>query len=555
MTVDKCFLRITNALFRSSLRKNFPPVFKKEIKHFEINPNEKWVIWGPGKATFMDILANKYLCDPPLSLQYNIKGLDGSSDSDLIAPPRIEEVKFKGAIPTAHLSARYEYFKDEFDQTCRKFILDNAVGSNAVDYDVSITDRLVNMELYDYLVSELKLTELQDRWAMGLSNGQMRRARLARSLLKEPDLLLIDDPFLGLDPTATSIISQFLSKWGEVSDGKGFNRFHSPVVIGLRFQDPIPAWCTHICCIEDDSGIKFQGKIEEFRDTIETTRDSKEKELKEIKELRRKQAGISNSRDYTIDDILSVHPLYRHPEHEIIKMPDTIELKGLGVTYKGEPVLENLHWRVRPGSKWHIRGDNGSGKSTLLSLLTAEHPQSWNSKVVENGLPRRTGQSNYFDINSRIGMSSPELHAIVLNSSADKLNVKEFIATGFHQGSSNNFLPIYDKLNASQQKLVTMAMNYFELDLISQKKTLKELSVSEQKLALFVRSIIKMPEILILDEAFSGMEATPMTKCHEFLENWPGTVLVVAHVAEETPNCHHFLRLIAPGEYEIGDIL
>lgn len=554
MIGDKYILKISNGLFRSSLRKNVPPVFQQEIKHFQINPNEKWVIWGPGKATFMNVLANKYLCDPPLSLRYNIRGQDGSSD--VIVPPRIEEVQFKGAIPTAHLSARYEYFKDEFDQTCKKFILDNAIGSNAVDYDISTTDRLVNMDLYEYLVDELKLTELQNRWAMGLSNGQMRRARLARSLLKEPDLLLVDDPFLGLDPTATSIISQFLSKWGETNDSTGINKFHSPVVIGLRYQDTIPAWCTHICCVEDDSGIKFQGKIEECKDIIQTTRKQKEQEFKNLKEERRREAGISHSKEYSIDDLISIHPLYRHPEREIIKIPDTIELKGLGVTYKGEPVLENLHWRVRPGSKWHIRGDNGTGKSTLLSLITAEHPQSWNSKVIENGLPRKTGQSNYFDINSRIGMSSPELHAIILNNgAAERLNVHEFIATGFHQGSSNNFLPLYDKLDKTHQQIIQMYMNYFELDLIAKDKPVSQLSVSEQKLALFVRSLIKMPEILILDEAFSGMEVKPMSKCHEFLENWPGTVLVVAHVAEETPNCHHFLRLIAPGEYEIGDIL
>ncbi|XDT40321.1 ABC transporter [Nakaseomyces glabratus] len=543
--MSKSVLKISNALFRSSLMKNVPPVFSKPVKDFEILTGEKWVIWGNGKAKFMNVLSNKYLCDPPLSLQYNVS-------KDGVTLPRIEQVQFKGAIPTAHLSARYEFFKDEFDQTCKKFILDNAIGSNAVEYDVSTTDRVVDMGLYDFLVRELKLEELQNRWAMGLSNGQMRRARLARSLLKQPDLILVDDPFLGLDPTATAIISKFLSNWGGA--GKE-NSYHSPVVIGLRYQDTIPSWCTHICCVDPESGIKFQGPINEYRDAIENKRASVIEDLKNAKMQRRKEIGLAGaSEEYSIDDLISPHPMYNCASHEMIKMPPTIELKGLGVTYKGEPVLENLHWQVKPGSKWHIRGDNGTGKSTLLSLLTAEHPQSWNSKVVENGEPRRTGKSNYFDINSRIGMSSPELHAIILNNCADRLTVREFIATGFHQGSSNNFLPLWDKLDDSQKRIVDMYMNYFELDLIARDKTINQLSVSEQKLALLVRSLVKMPEILVLDEAFSGMEVTPMLKCHEFLDHWPGTVLVVAHVAEETPACHHYLRLISPGQYEIGDI-
>lgn len=44
--------------------KNVPPVFSKPVKDFEILTGEKWVIWGNGKAKFMNVLSNKYLCDP-----------------------------------------------------------------------------------------------------------------------------------------------------------------------------------------------------------------------------------------------------------------------------------------------------------------------------------------------------------------------------------------------------------------------------------------------------------------------------------------------------------
>lgn len=527
MLGDQFVVRIQNALFRSSLVKNAKPVFGQKIARFEIKPGEKWVIWGGGKGKFLDVVANKYLCDPPLSLQYG--GAKGRT-------PHVELMAFKGVIPTAHLSARYEHFKDEFDQTCKKFILDNAIGSNSVSYDVSTTDRKVDMALYEELVSELKLTDLQDRWAMGLSNGQMRRARLAFSLLKEPDMLLIDDPFLGLDSTAASVISKFLANYQ--------SKHRCSVTIGLRFQDEIPQWCTHVCCVDEQDGILFQGPIREVQDQINSEKDKYEQEV-------RRQNSVSN---YEPEDLLSSHPMFRKPHHEVIRMPNTMELKGLEVRYKGTPILQDLHWEVKPGSKWHIRGDNGSGKSTLLSLITAEHPQSWNSKMIEQGEPRRTGKSNYFDINRRIGMSSPEIHAIILKTAGQKLNVREMIATGFHDASSNNFQPIWSRLSDDRRLLVEMYIKHFGLEEVAQSKRFNELCVSDQKLALFIRSLIKMPEILILDEAFSGMEWDAMLRCHELLDCWPGTVLVVSHIAEETPRCDHYLRLVAPGDYEIGQL-
>lgn len=178
----------------------------RRIRHFRDFTQLKRVIWGPGKGKFLDVLNNKYICEPPLSLRFGFL----KESSNIL--PRIEQVAFKGVMPTAHLSARYEYFKDDYDQTCKQFIFDKASGSNAVSYKVETNNRQINMELYNALVENLNLSSLQDRWVMGLSNGQMRRARLARSILKEPDLLLIDDPFLWLDPAATATIFTIFSQ-------------------------------------------------------------------------------------------------------------------------------------------------------------------------------------------------------------------------------------------------------------------------------------------------------------------------------------------------------
>lgn len=510
-------IAIRDALFRGSLQKNASPLWPTPIKELVLRKPEKWVIWGPGKALMLDVLANRYLCEPPLSFRY------GSNIQ------HIEQLRFKGVISATHLSARYEHFKDDFDVNCKQYILDNAAGSRKVNYDVSLTNRKVNEKLYHRVTRELQLESLLNHSAMGLSNGQMRRARLARAVLKEPDLLLVDDAFLGLDPHATAIISQFLEN------------APMPIILGLRVQDTIPNWCTHICCVDPNSGILFHGPIDDHWEQISKIQDEAE--------TNRKRTLLSA--DTHIDELISQHPFIR--QESKTNRPPSIRMEKLSVRYNGRPVLVDVDWTVEAGSNWHIQGDNGTGKSTILSMITAEHPQSWSSRIWDSGYQRRTGKSNYFDINNRMGMSSPELHALMLKKVGNTLSIREVLSSGFHEGSSNNFTKNWDKLGIDQQQLISKFMNYFGLDKIPEGTKLDQLSVSNQKLALFVKSLVKLPEILILDEAFSAMESEPMARCHEFLKHWPGTMLAVSHVNMETPACEHYLRLLGPGKHLIGD--
>lgn len=481
-----CFLRPLNDSLKS-----FKPLFKNPL-NMEIKSNERWAVIGPRKTDLLSVLAAQHIPNPSLSRQYPFL------NKSVWPSQVIQLVQFRGSIPVTHLSARYEHFRDEFDISLYKYLGQSLGVSSGAEHS-----EILNV------MKQLKLDEFSDRWVVGLSNGQMRRARLARALLKKPRLLLIDEPYLGLDPSARENLSNIL----EVLPSE------LNVILGLRYQDKFPSWITHVA-ITDTNGILYQGPIENAKDLID----------KFLTEERRK-----------LQDTLKKHSSRkRSASNDII-----LDLDKISVAYNGQPVIQNLKWQVKRGERWHLRGDNGTGKSTLLSLITADHPQSWNSKIIINGAPRKTGFHNYFTINEMIGHTSPEIH----NLFPMDLSTFDVVSTGYIVGS---VIPPREKLSEKQRTNVLMHLKKFDID---PEKTLYDLSLSDQKTVLFLRSIIKNPDILILDEAFSAMDSWRVEQCKAFLSDWEGTIISVGHIDDELPLCDKYIRLHANKDAEQGEVI
>lgn len=465
---------------------------------FAVAGEQKWAVLGPTKTQFLKALASQYQADPPLSRTYPFLNKAEWPES------AIQFLEFKGVLPTAHLAARYEFFKDEFDETTRKFVIGNVNNH-----------RVVNADLVEDVFKRFKLEGLEDRWSMGLSNGQTRRARLARALVREPKLMVIDDPFLGLDPEATETVSTVL---GDVPP-------NPYVILGLRAQDEIPKWITHVVIVNQD-GVVSQGTVAEMGSEISRLQEET---------LASREAELAKQQQ-------SIQRLKRLFPPAAPRSVPLLEFRGVSVAYRGQPVLTDLNWKVNHGERWHVRGNNGAGKSTLLSLITAEHPQSWNARIVMNGVARRTGSQSYFDINESIGFTSPELHAIY----PAHHTLYETIATGFQAGS---MIPP-KKLSEDKKHVVGAYLQEFELeDKINIQ--FRDLNISDQKLALFIRALVKNPDLVILDEALSVMDGHTVQKCKELLRHYNGTVMAIGHLKDEEPDTDRFIRLVRPGEYEV----
>jgi len=183
----------------------------------------------------------------------------------------------------------------------------------------------------------------------------------------------------------------------------------------------------------------------------------------------------------------------------------------------------------------------GSGKTTLLALICSDHPQSYSLpiRIFGRGRLPRLGQPgiSIFDIQARIGQSSPEIHAFFPRN----LTIRQTLQNAW----ADTFLGT-PQLSDKRCSLVDHCLRWFESELnpgfrsdgqdqsleyaVFQSKsthwadTLRfgDAPFSSQRVALFLRALVKTPDLVVLDEAFSGMDESVRDKCMLFLA-WGGT--------------------------------
>lgn len=476
---------------------------------FEINGRSKlgcsWAVFGPGREKFLNIIAGRYHANSVSARTYS--DLNGTNLSNLI---QFLEFRSPANAEPIHMSARYESLASlqDFGDSAANSVSSFVTGADNYNASSSPTNLVIDKILNMFFLSKLK-----NQWIRSLSNGQMRRARIARAVSTNPAFLIMNDPYLGLDPKSLAKVDESL----KVLSNEG----NMLVVVGLRETDLLPSWVTHIAYV-DHNGLR----LAKPRRTAMEDLQAHGIQLKELDVI-----SLTSS----LDDFQKVAHV---PGDDSI-----IEFLNASVVYKGKAVLQNLSWKIARGSRWRILGENGSGKTTLLAMITAEHPQSWRGVLMENGKIRRPGSGiTFFDINDRIGISSPELHGNVPFS----VTVKEVIHNGLVSGIGNaNFS--YRYRGAPLNDFQRLVLAEFDNEIVNYgEQRFLLVPVTIQKLALFIRAVLKKPSILILDEAFSCMDDTQIIeKSFRILDEklLETTIFVIGHADWELPRYEHILRL------------
>lgn len=261
-----------------------------------------------------------------------------------------------------------------------------------------------------------------------------------------------------------------------------------------------------------------------------------------------------------------------------------IELDRVSVSYGSKTVLgapTGVTLTIHRGTRLLLLGPNGSGKTTLLSLLTSDHPQSYSLPILYFGRSRlpRVGQPglSLWEIQSRFGHSSPEIHALFPRGVTVRRALESAWAETFKgvprltpetRQRVDAFLRFWhaelDPNFAAGSPAPSSSSSSGDLDwATSTANTFGVLSFQTQRLLLFLRALIKKPDIVIFDEAFSGFSSEVRDKAMDFLikgdtSGFAGleprqALIVVSHVREEIPSVtNEYLRLPGPEELEEG---
>jgi molybdate transport system ATP-binding protein len=448
-----------------------------------VREGETWAVVGPvgsGKTTLAEVVLGQHRLTAgtigwPLLDRLWAEGRSIAWPSDVIERVSFKEESWRFSYGRHYYQQRFNFIEPRDDLTLEAFLCS---GTVAPDEALHVT------------AARLGIEDLLALSFINLSNGQVRRARIARALLARPEWLILDDPFLGLDAAGRADLVEILG---------GLIRQGTRVLLITR-PDAIPKWVTHVLEL-DHLTARWQGPRSEFLSR---------------REMRRAEGGLESRPSF--------------PPHSALRTPHSnepiIELRNVRVVYGDRTALRDVSWTVRAGERWAVLGPNGSGKTTLLSLICADHPQAYANDVRLFGRQRGTGES-IWEIKERIGLVSPELHLYF----SEPLTAAEVAATGFFD------VLAYRRTTPGQDAMVREWFDHFGLAGLAE-RPFGRLSTGEQRLVLLVRALVKNPPLLVLDEPFQALDEQAIDHVRDWLDRrlrQDQTLIFVSHVPEEIP--------------------
>jgi len=346
-------------------------------------------------------------------------------------------------------------------------------------------------ESHDNLIKRSRLEEWLDHYIFTLSHGQRKKMILLTALLKQPKLLLLDNPFVGLDEDSRQDLHHWLTY---LHHDLGIQQF--------------------ITCRENEVPYFIKNEISLKKGVINYIGP------------RSTNVDLQSQSNSVL--LTEISKVWSHRKLST-KFDSILELRDVNVSHNEKSILQNLSWSIKQGDKIALLGKNGSGKSTLLSLIYADNPMAYANHVYVFGHKRGTGES-IWSIKKHMGFISPELH-LYINS---HFTVEQLI----HEGFFGNHSP-HRQIDKEEANLVSLLLHYFNLN-NKKNQLFSILSFGQQKLVLFLRALAQAPALLLLDEPYQGLDWTEVKKCNNLLNSiliTSGTsVIFITHYTDEIPD-------------------
>jgi molybdate transport system ATP-binding protein len=360
------------------------------------------------------------------------------------------------------------------------------------------------------MLEQCGLTHLKNRKFLSLSYGQQRLALLARGLVQNPDWLLLDEFYNGLDGEYRGRIDRLLDH--------AHARGQSWIAAAHRAGD-VPRGT--------------QGLIE-----------LRAGQLRSVKRLH----GADLAR-------LAAHAREKPPRRSARPEKNAFEPKAgvaggklllrisgadLYVDYRA--VLRDVNWELRAGEHWAVFGANGAGKSTFLKLLYGDLAPALGGTIERSGFPLGTPIDAW---KRQVGYVSPALQS----DYAVNVTVLDLVASGRYAS-----IGLSDALTPADEEIAVRWLKFFALLSVASRRP-RELSYGQLRRALIARALAGNPRVLLLDEPLTGLDPgqrAAMKRLLERLMKQQLTIIIAVHHPEDLPRgTNRALRLHERRAYEI----
>ena len=482
MTKQNTLFRITEAEPYCSFQ------FKVPIS-LEMNKDEQWIVYGPngsGKTCLVDTLRGAY------RLKHGSVAYDFSPSTSTRVSDNIHCVTF------------HDQYSDNGEPTFYQLRWNQGLLSDKEPTVGDVINQLIQESGADKeLLSALNIDDLKSKKIIMLSSGEFRRFQIARIVFRRPRLLIIDNPFIGLDERNRILVSNFLDTLIR----------NLPIQIMLIVSRMVPDLnlFTHVVTVRN-------GEINKMtrQEFLKSDSCGSQVSLRGVSDIQKE-----------MDQVLE-------PSFSGEQPAEVLSMRNVTIRYGERTIRKDLHWEVHEGEKWALEGENGAGKSTLLSLVCADNPQAYACDITLFGRQRGSGES-IWEIKRYIGYMSPEMYRTYRKVAP----VKNIIASGLYDS-----VGLFRHFTEEDYSKIDFWLRLFGIEHLKEQNYMN-LSGGEQRLVLLVRAFVKDPRLLILDEPFHGLDDANRAKCRQiieaFCERKGKTLIMVSHYQEDFPSCisHH----------------
>ncbi|CCO25306.1 ATP-binding cassette domain-containing protein [Maridesulfovibrio hydrothermalis] len=450
---------------------------------WDIKQGEHWAVLGPngaGKTTLMMILAGEVWPDDDKTREYFIAG--GKTSSPL------EPLERYRMISPEHQDI---FLKLAWDVTGEEVVLS---GKDNTPFLYRLADEEEYEKVRD-LMQSLGMLDLAKRSMVAMSRGEGRKILIARALMAQPEMLILDEFLEGIDRQSRVQLMHAI----DAAAASG-----TTVVCSAHRKEELPACVNKTLYIRD-------GQIDHCED------------------------GQGRGIACTVNSAQERIP----PAVNAVEAGKTLfRLSDSSVVFLGKTVLHNIDWEMSGGENWAVLGCNGAGKSTLLRLLYGD-AAAYAAEEQMQRLPEKGDSLR--SVRGRMGMVSASMQASFGEAVGKPIPIFDMVISGFFSSAG-----LFDEINDEMREKAWEWLKFFGIEDLAQ-RPMEQVSYGQLRKAFIARALISGPDVLLLDEPMAGVDEESRGEIFNLLESLASAgvsmVYVTHHHEELIPSVSHVLEL------------